>query len=112
MEEEAAQIAGLIEECQREIERLTITQEVLSGLVTEPVSVLPDPREQAGDPVSKPEQTDYLLEKELHRVWHDWLPLVQFDPGDDVYRGKFLIRVEDLAAHRFDQAVSFAAFLE
>ena len=69
-------------------------------------------REQAGDPVVTPEQRDYLLEEELHRVWRDWLPLVQFDPGDDVYRGRFLIRVEDLAARRFDQALSFTAFLE
>ncbi|MEU9246167.1 hypothetical protein [Streptomyces sp. NPDC048385] len=46
LEEEAAQIAELIEECRREIERLTITREVLSGLVTgpaEPVPVVPDP---------------------------------------------------------------------
>lgn len=46
LEEEAAQIAGLIEECRREIERLTITREVLSGLVTGPavpVSAVPGP---------------------------------------------------------------------
>lgn len=46
LEEEATQIAGLIEQCRREIERLTITREVLSGLVTgpvEPVSAVPDP---------------------------------------------------------------------
>jgi hypothetical protein len=46
LEQEAAQIAGLIEECRREIERLTITREVLSGLVTdpaEPVSAAPAP---------------------------------------------------------------------
>jgi hypothetical protein len=34
LEQEAAQIAGLIEQCRREIERLTVTREVLSGLVT------------------------------------------------------------------------------
>jgi hypothetical protein len=46
LEEEAAQIAELIEQCRREIERLAITREVLSGLVTGPVesmSVVPDP---------------------------------------------------------------------
>jgi hypothetical protein len=37
LEQEAAQIAGLIEQCRREIERLAITPEVLAGLVTEPV---------------------------------------------------------------------------
>jgi hypothetical protein len=31
LEQEAAQIAALIEECRREIDRLAITQEVLSG---------------------------------------------------------------------------------
>jgi len=46
LEEEAAQIAGLIEACRREIERLAVTREVLSGLVTgpvEPVSVVAAP---------------------------------------------------------------------
>ena len=46
LEEEAAQIAELIEQCRREIEHLTITREVLSGLVTgaaEAVSAVPDP---------------------------------------------------------------------
>jgi hypothetical protein len=46
LEEEAAQIAGLIEACRREIERLTVTREVLSGLVTgpaEPVSAASAP---------------------------------------------------------------------
>ncbi|MDT5033730.1 MAG: hypothetical protein QOC94_3901 [Actinoplanes sp.] len=45
LEQEAAQIAGLIEECWREIDRLAITREVLSGLVTEsaePVGAAPD----------------------------------------------------------------------
>jgi hypothetical protein len=44
LEEEATQIAGLIEQCRRKIERLNITREVLSGLVTgpaEPMSAVP-----------------------------------------------------------------------
>ncbi len=47
LEQEAAQIAGLIEACRQEIERLAITREVLSGLVTgltEPVSAEPGPK--------------------------------------------------------------------
>ena len=36
LEQEAAQITGLIEECRREIEHLAIAREVLSGLVTAP----------------------------------------------------------------------------
>jgi hypothetical protein len=46
LEEEAARIAGLIEVCRQEIERLTVTREVLSGLVTgpaEPVSAASAP---------------------------------------------------------------------
>ena len=44
LEQEAARIAGLIEECRRETERLAVAREVLSGLVTgsaEPVPVVP-----------------------------------------------------------------------
>ena len=46
LEQEVAQITGLIEECRREIERLAVTREVLSGLVTvpeEPVPAAPGP---------------------------------------------------------------------
>jgi hypothetical protein len=47
--QEAARIAGLIEECRRETERLMIAREVLSGLVSgsvEPVVAAPG---RAGD---------------------------------------------------------------
>lgn len=47
LEQEAARIAGLIEGCRQEIDRLAITREVLSGLVTgpaEPVAAVPDPK--------------------------------------------------------------------
>jgi hypothetical protein len=49
LEQEAAQIAGLIEECRREIERLAITREVLSGLVT--ARAAPAPAAPDQDPV-------------------------------------------------------------
>lgn len=49
LEEEAARVAGLIEACRREIERLTVTREVLSGLVTEPVGSMPVAPEPAPD---------------------------------------------------------------
>jgi hypothetical protein len=39
------------------------------------------------------------------------VPLAQFVP-EDFYRGRFLIRTDDLAAGRFDQALSFTAFTE
>lgn len=59
LEEEAAQIAELIEACRREIERLTITREVLSGLVTGPVEpVSPAP---ASAPASAGAFADQLL---------------------------------------------------
>ncbi|WP_051810120.1 hypothetical protein [Actinoplanes subtropicus] len=41
LEQEAAQIAGLIEECRREIEHLAVAREVLSGLVTGPAAPMP-----------------------------------------------------------------------
>lgn len=49
LEEEAARVTGLIEACRREIERLTITREVLSGLVTEPAESMPAVPEPALD---------------------------------------------------------------
>ncbi|MEU4690573.1 YwqG family protein [Actinoplanes sp. NPDC023714] len=52
------------------------------------------------------------VEEELQRVRREWIPLVQFEPNDDVYYGRFLIRVEDLAAGRFDRAVSWTEFTE
>ncbi|KUL27056.1 YwqG family protein [Actinoplanes awajinensis] len=51
------------------------------------------------------------LEEETLRVMREWVPLAQFDP-DDVHIGRFLIRHEDLAASRFDKALSFTAFTE
>jgi hypothetical protein len=49
LEEEAARVAGLIEACRREIERLTVTREVLSGLVTGPAESMPVVPEPAVD---------------------------------------------------------------
>ncbi|WP_426502671.1 DUF1963 domain-containing protein [Dactylosporangium sp. McL0621] len=69
-------------------------------------------RQEAADLVIAPGQEDFRLEEELHRVMAEWVPLVQFDPGDDVYIGRFLIRVDDLAARRFERAMSCTAFTE
>lgn len=41
LEQEAARIRGLIEECRREVDRLAIAREVLSGLVAEPAGAVP-----------------------------------------------------------------------
>jgi uncharacterized protein YwqG len=54
---------------------------------------------------------DPELERETLRVMREWIPLAQFVP-DDVYIGRFLIRHDDLAAARFDRAVSYTAFTE
>lgn len=40
LEQEAARIAGLVEECRREIERLAVAREVVSGLVDAPVGAV------------------------------------------------------------------------
>src|SRR5882724_12830706 len=51
LEQEAARIAGLIEECRREVERFAITREVLSGLVTESAGPVPAVRDLRPDAV-------------------------------------------------------------
>jgi hypothetical protein len=47
LEQEAARIGALIEECRREVDRLAIASEVLSGLVTEAVPAGRDLRPDA-----------------------------------------------------------------
>ncbi|MBQ0977461.1 DUF1963 domain-containing protein [Micromonospora sp. M61] len=57
-------------------------------------------------------QEAFLVEQKLQRIRREWLPLVQFETRDDVYFGRFMIRVDDLAAQRFDRAVSWTEFTE
>ncbi|GAA2541589.1 DUF1963 domain-containing protein [Winogradskya consettensis] len=48
-----------------------------------------------------------------HEVLREWVPLVQFAaPHEEYTNGRFLIRHEDLAAGRFDKALSFCEFTE
>jgi hypothetical protein len=68
-------------------------------------------REKAGELVIPPAESHLLLEQETLRVMREWVPLAQFVP-EDVYIGRFLIRRDDLAAGRFDRALSFTAFTE
>jgi hypothetical protein len=49
LEQEAARIGALIEECRREVERLAIASEVLSGLVAEPAGTVPAGRDLKPD---------------------------------------------------------------
>lgn len=51
LEQEAARIGALIEECRREVERLAIAREVLSGLVVEPAGAVPAGRGPTPDAV-------------------------------------------------------------
>lgn len=68
-------------------------------------------RRRAGEVAVPPDQRQRYLELEALRVMREWVPLAQFVP-DDVHRGRFLIRHDDLAAGRFDEALSFTAFTE
>ncbi|GGQ33286.1 DUF1963 domain-containing protein [Streptosporangium pseudovulgare] len=69
-------------------------------------------RQKLSDVVIDRERENFLVEEELQRVMREWIPLIQFDPGDEVYFGRFLMRVDDLTARRFDQAVSWTGFTE
>jgi hypothetical protein len=69
-------------------------------------------REKAGELVVPPDEWHLRLEEEALRVMREWVPLAQFEPGDEVYHARFLIRHDDLAAGRFDKALSFTAFTE
>lgn len=70
-----------------------------------------DARKQAGELVIGRGERDGHLERETLRVMREWVTLAQFTP-EDVYRARFLIRRDDLAAGRLDQAVSLTAFTE
>jgi outer membrane protein TolC len=51
LEQEAARITGLIEECRREVDRLAIAREVLSELVAGPAEAVPAGRDLRPDAV-------------------------------------------------------------
>jgi hypothetical protein len=70
-----------------------------------------DARKQAGELVIGRGERDGHLERETLRVMREWVTLAQFTP-EEVYRARFLIRRDDLAAGRFDQALSLTAFTE
>ncbi|MFD2029077.1 DUF1963 domain-containing protein [Promicromonospora aerolata] len=83
-----------------DVPELTIAEENVSA------------RQKSGATVIDPDQEDFLVEEEQQRVQREWIPLVQLDPGSPVYFARFLIRVEDLTAGRFDRAVSWTEFTE
>jgi hypothetical protein len=51
LEQEAARVGALIEECRREVERVAIASEVLSGLVAVPAPAVPVVRDLRPDAV-------------------------------------------------------------
>ena len=68
-------------------------------------------REKAGELVVPTDEWALRLEEEALRVMREWVPLAQFDP-EEVYLARLLIRHDDLAAGRFDKALSFTTFTE
>ncbi|GIJ45361.1 hypothetical protein Val02_22470 [Virgisporangium aliadipatigenens] len=69
-------------------------------------------RREAEELELSPAEINALEEEETLRVMREWVPLAQFHTYDDVYFGRFMIRIEDLVARRFDRALSFAMFTE
>ena len=65
----------------------------------------------AGNDTATAGKRNLRLEEEALRVMREWVPLAQFVP-DEVYQARFLIRHDDVAAGRFDKALSFTAFTE
>jgi hypothetical protein len=70
-----------------------------------------DARKQAGELVIERSEWGGYLERETLQVMREWVTLAQFAP-EDVYRARFLIRRNDLAAGRFEKALSLTAFTE
>ncbi|MEU4563471.1 DUF1963 domain-containing protein [Actinoplanes sp. NPDC023936] len=68
-------------------------------------------RQKAGDIVILEGEWELRLEEEALRVMREWVPLAQFATVD-AYWGCFMIRHEDLAARRFDKALSRTQFTE
>jgi hypothetical protein len=69
-------------------------------------------RQESGELDLSPAERDLLTQTETPRIIRDWLPLAQFATSDDFYYGRFMIRRDDLAARRFDRALSFTMFTE
>lgn len=69
-------------------------------------------RERQAMSLPRPERMVALYEEE-QRVMREWVPLAQFGVPDEEYvNARFLIRHDDLAAGRFDRALSFCEFTE
>ncbi|SCE98055.1 DUF1963 domain-containing protein [Micromonospora saelicesensis] len=69
-------------------------------------------REKAGEIVVPVTQWYTHLEKEEHRLTNEWVSLARFSLADEFYYGSFVIRHDDLAAGRLDEALSVTEFSE
>ncbi len=66
----------------------------------------------AGEIVVPVAQWYSQVEKEKHRLANEWMPLARFSLADELYRGSFVIRHDDLVAGRLDKALSVTEFSE
>ncbi|MEU5931617.1 DUF1963 domain-containing protein [Micromonospora sp. NPDC047187] len=69
-------------------------------------------REKAGEIVVPVAQWYSQVEKEKHRLTSEWVSLARFSLADEFYYGSFVIRHDDLAAGRLDEALSVTDFSE
>jgi hypothetical protein len=107
LEQEAVRITGLIEECRREVDRLAIASEVLSGLVAQPAVAVPAGRDltpdavfadrllavltEAGRPVRCREVAAALGEDPDHLVGHPAHPALVDQPVAESLHGMPLL---------------------
>lgn len=69
-------------------------------------------REKAGEIVIPVAKWHSHVEKEKHRLTGEWLSLARFPLIDRFYYGSFVIRHDDLAAKRLEEALSVTEFSE
>jgi hypothetical protein len=69
-------------------------------------------RERAGEIVVPVARWYSHVEKEAHRLTGEWMSLARFSLPDELYSGSFVIRRDDLAAGRLDEALSVTGFSE
>ncbi|WP_433309142.1 DUF1963 domain-containing protein [Micromonospora sp. CA-269861] len=69
-------------------------------------------REKAGEIVIPVAQWYSQVEREQHRLTSEWVSLARYSLADEFYYGSFVIRHDDLAAGRLDQALSVTEFSE
>nr|WTA65304.1 hypothetical protein OHB51_22630 [Micromonospora sp. NBC_00855] len=69
-------------------------------------------REKAGEIVIPVARWYSQVEKEQHQLTSEWVSLARFSLADEFYYGSFLIRHDDLAAGRLNEALSVTEFSE